>query len=141
MKRRYEDSHRDAIQAKLNLEKVEYNPKVCCCLFVCLFGWLVVYLYTIFVCLSSCLLIVYSQVTKDAVDKARLLVTTKDRTLAENKDQYQLFIDKFNKSQKVYSYSNTSHTYLSLPNRNITTNKCLWYLRNSLKWNRAELPA
>eukprot|EP00800_Vazella_pourtalesii_P011225 TRINITY_DN26_c1_g1_i2.p1 TRINITY_DN26_c1_g1~~TRINITY_DN26_c1_g1_i2.p1 ORF type:complete len:609 (+),score=186.95 TRINITY_DN26_c1_g1_i2:96-1922(+) len=70
MKRRYEDSHRDAIQAKLNLEKVEYNPKV----------------------------------TKDAVDKARLLVTTKDRTLAENKDQYQLFIDKFNKSQKEHYY-------------------------------------
>ena len=40
--------------------------------------------------------------TKDAVDKAKLFVTTKDRTLAENKDQYQLFIDKFNKSQKVH---------------------------------------
>ena len=39
--------------------------------------------------------------TKDAVDKSKLLVTTKDRTLAENKDQYQLFIDKYNKSQKV----------------------------------------
>ena len=31
MRRRYEDSHRDAIQAKLNLEKVEFNPKVCDC--------------------------------------------------------------------------------------------------------------
>ena len=41
--------------------------------------------------------------TKDAVDKAKLLVTTKDRSLAENKDQYQLFIDKFNKSQKVHN--------------------------------------
>ena len=47
--------------------------------------------------------------TKEAVDKAKLLVTTKDRTLAENKDQYQLFIDKFNKSQKVYSYCHTSN--------------------------------
>ncbi|KAI6661221.1 Formin-binding protein 1-like isoform X3 [Oopsacas minuta] len=70
MKRRYEDSHRDAIQAKLNLEKIEYNPKV----------------------------------TKEAVEKSKLAVTTKDRTLSENKDQYQLFIDKFNKSQKDHYY-------------------------------------
>ena len=48
MKRRYEDSHRDAIQAKLNLEKVEYNPKVC--LFVCLF-------VSLFVCLFVCLFV------------------------------------------------------------------------------------